>query len=214
MNLKVNELFYSIQGESLYAGLPRVFIRLTGCNLRCSYCDSRYAYADGESIPIQNILLRVDAYHCPLVEITGGEPLMQEGTLELILKLIKKGYKVLLETNGSIDVSVVDPRCIKILDIKCPGSGESGKNNLDNLSHLSSEDQIKFVLTDRKDYDFAKNLIYSARPLTPPASVLFSPVHNVLKPSILAQWMLDDHIHARLQLQIHKILWPGIEKGR
>jgi 7-carboxy-7-deazaguanine synthase len=214
MNLIVNEIFYSIQGESLFAGIPCVFVRLTGCNLRCSYCDTRYAYEDGFAMSIEDILSRVASYQCPMVEISGGEPLIQEGAPYLIRRLILKGYTVLLETNGSMDIGDIDPECVKIIDVKCPGSGESHKNNLANLNRLSPHDQVKFVLTDRKDYDFAKNVIASAWNKPPPVALLFSPAYHRLDPAELAQWMLNDRLNVRLHLQLHKTLWPGTDKGR
>jgi 7-carboxy-7-deazaguanine synthase len=214
MQLVVNEIFYSIQGESLFAGLPCVFVRLTGCNLRCSYCDTRYAYEDGDPMSIEVILNRVSAFQCPLIEITGGEPMIQEGTPELIRRLIQKCYTVLLETNGSLDISKVAPKCFKIMDVKCPGSGASHKNNFANLKLLSPNDQVKFVLTDRMDYEFAKQIISSSWPVDPPVHILFSPAHKRLEPAELAEWVLHDRLHVRLHLQLHKILWPGIEKGR
>jgi 7-carboxy-7-deazaguanine synthase len=163
---------------------------------------------------IEKILDLVAAYHCRLVEITGGEPLIQDDAPELIRKLIMNGYTVLLETNGSIDIGGVDPRCVKIVDIKCPGSGESHKNRLSNLKLLSPHDQIKFVLTDRLDYEYAKNIMATSWDPAPPVPVFFSPAHQRLNPAELAEWMLEDHLNARLQLQIHKILWPDVEKGR
>ena len=159
MSLIVNEIFNSIQGESLYAGLPCTFIRLTGCNLRCSYCDTRYAYEEGTSLTMTDIIDRVSGYECPLVEITGGEPLLQNETPLLITNLIENGYTVLLETNGTIDISRIDERCIKIVDIKCPASGESGKNILDNLNRLNVKDQVKFVISNNEDYEYAKDII-------------------------------------------------------
>lgn len=156
MTLLVNEIFYSIQGESLSAGIPCVFVRLTGCNLRCSYCDTPYAYDEGTKMAITEILKEVAAFRCPVVEITGGEPLLQNNTPLLIQSLLEDGYEVLLETNGSIDIGLVDDRCIKIVDIKCPTSGESHKNNLYNLNRLNAVDQIKFVIGDREDFRYAQ----------------------------------------------------------
>jgi len=214
MHLKVNEIFYSIQGESIYAGLPCVFVRLTGCNLRCAYCDTRYAYDDGTIMNIKKIIKQIDGYQCRLVEITGGEPLLQEHTPDLVSELLNTGRTVLLETNGSLDISRVDPRCIKIIDIKCPGSGESKKNDISNLNRLCPTDQVKFVITDRTDYDYAKNLFISFWPVASPIPILFSPAHNLMDPAELAGWILKDHLNLRLHLQLHKILWPKIEKGK
>ncbi len=214
MNLKINEIFYSIQGESLYAGLPCIFIRLTGCNLRCSYCDTRYAYEEGHFMSIKEIFDHLSQYHCNLVEITGGEPLCQNATPFLITQLIEKGYTVLIETNGSKDIGIVDSRCIKIIDIKCPGSGESRKNDLENLNRLSISDQLKFIITDKQDYEYAKKIIHSAWPVPYPVPVLFSAVDPLLDHAILAEWILADNLPVRLQVQLHKILWPNEDKGR
>ena len=212
MTVKVNEIFYSIQGESTYSGLPCIFIRLSGCNLRCSWCDTAYAYDHGFDITIDDILKQVKKFNCRLVEVTGGEPLLQAGTPVLIKRLLNKGYEVLLETNGSLDTTGIDERCIKIIDVKCPSSGESKKNRLKNLKRLNPLDQIKFVIKTRDDYDFAKKILNTV-PEVSGNRVLFSPVLKNLKPSLLAEWILDDGLKARLHLQIHKIVWPDIEKG-
>ncbi len=214
MPLQINEIFYSIQGESSYGGYPCVFIRLTGCNLRCSYCDTQYAYFEGEQLEIDDILKRIKLYQCKLVEITGGEPLLQQKTPQLITQLLEKRYKVLLETNGSQDIRQVDPRCVRIIDIKCPSSGEADQNKLDNLNHLTQEDEIKFVIGNRQDYEFAKNII----PLTeldkkPLRFIHFSPVFGRLEPRTLAQWLLEDHLPVRLHLQLHKIIWAPEQRG-
>jgi 7-carboxy-7-deazaguanine synthase len=214
MTLKVNEIFYSIQGESLYAGLPCQFVRLSGCNLRCSYCDTAYAYDDGQLMSVPDIIDHLSQNACRLVEITGGEPLCQDGTPLLIAQLLDNNYTVLLETNGSKDIGKVDSRCIKIVDIKCPGSGESDKNDLLNLSRLTENDQVKFVISGRKDYEFAKNIIFSTWSPPLPVPVLFSAVHQALSPALLAQWILEDNLNVRLQVQLHKVLWPKDEKGR
>jgi len=214
MNLKVNEIFYSIQGESLYAGLPCIFVRLSGCNLRCVYCDTKYAHDEGAQMSIAGIMEQVATYHCRLVEITGGEPLCQDLTPDLISTLIEKGYTVLLETNGTMDIRSVDPRCIKIVDIKCPGSGESEKSNLNNIEHLTTHDQLKFVITDKNDYVFAKNILAKTCPSPYPVPVLFSPANDLLEPAVLADWILKDGLDVRLQVQLHKVLWPDVEKGR
>lgn len=213
MSLLVNEIFYSIQGESIYSGRPCIFVRLTGCNLRCSYCDTRYAYEQGIEMEIAQIMRRVAGYNCPLVEITGGEPLLQDKTPFLILKLLENGYEVMLETNGSFDISRVDGRCIKIVDIKCPTSNESGENDLENLKRLNPQDQIKFVIGSREDYDYAKNIITSMCSNFPGKHILFSPVSGKIPTIHLAEWMLEDHLDVRLHLQLHKFIWPGREKG-
>lgn len=213
MNLTINEIFYSIQGESLYAGLPCVFVRLTGCNLRCSYCDTRYAYDEGQVLSIDEIMSQLLPYDCRLVEITGGEPLLQRGTPVLITRLLNDGYTVLMETNGSKDVRMADPRCINIIDMKCPGSGESEKNDLENLNRLNANDQVKFVITDRTDYEYAKSLLLDTWIPPFPVPVLFSAAAPALAPDLLAEWILADALAVRLQVQLHKILWPN-QDGR
>ncbi len=213
MSLIVNEIFYSIQGESIYSGVPCVFVRLTGCNLRCSYCDTTYAYYEGVELTIEEILPRVDNYKCPLIEITGGEPLLQGDTPLLIDRLLEKKYEVLLETNGSIDISVVDSRCIKIVDIKCPSSGENDKNDLENLKRLNQKDQIKFVIGSREDYEFAKETTKLISPGFPMRNVLFSPLIEQMHLSQLAEWILEDRLSVRLQIQLQKIIWPEKERG-
>jgi 7-carboxy-7-deazaguanine synthase len=214
MTLRVNEIFYSIQGESSYAGLPCVFVRLTGCNLRCSYCDTQYAYDEGADFTLKAILEKVLSYHCRLVEVTGGEPLMQAETPELASALVKEGYEVLMETNGSLDISIVDPRCVKIIDIKCPSSGEKDKNDLSNLKRLSERDEIKFVIGSRQDYEFAKELmIHHGLSIPTGKKVLFSSVFDTLSPQTLVGWLLEDHLDVRFQLQLHKYIWDPLQRG-
>lgn len=206
--LRVNEIFYSIQGESSYSGRPCVFVRLTGCNLRCSYCDTRHAYEEGEDLEVGEIINRVTSHRCALVEITGGEPLIQKDTPLLIQRLLDLGFEVLLETNGSMDVSVIDNRCVKILDIKCPSSGEARKNDLENLKRLQRKDEIKFVIGSRGDYDYAKSilsLMNTANGNIKPA--IFSPVYGKMNPALLAQWILADRLDVRMQIQLHKVIW-------
>ena len=212
--LKVNEIFYSIQGESSYAGRPCVFVRLTGCNLRCSYCDTWYAYDEGYDIEIEEIIDRIMSHRCALVEITGGEPLIQEDTPVLIQRLLDLGFEVLLETNGTMDISEVDDRCVRILDIKCPSSGESNRNYLENLKRLHLKDEIKFAIGSREDYDYAKKILSfidrAKENIKPP---LFSPVYGKLNPEFLAQWILADHLDVRMQIQLHKIIWGPETRG-
>jgi 7-carboxy-7-deazaguanine synthase len=212
--LKVNEIFYSIQGESSFAGRPCVFVRLTGCNLRCSYCDTRYAYDEGEYLAIPAVISKVQTYQCLLVEITGGEPLLQEETPVLIHTLIEQGYTVLLETNGSLDISCVDSRCVKILDIKCPSSGQAQFNDLLNLQRLSERDEVKFVIGDRGDYDYARQIVRQMHE-SPHGTLCihFAPVFDKMKSDDLARWILDDHLPVRLQLQCHKIIWDHELRG-
>ncbi len=213
ITLRVNEIFYSIQGESLYAGCPCVFIRLSGCNLRCSYCDTRYAYHQGVEMGIVEILNRVDPYKSNLVEITGGEPLIQSGTPPLIEYLLVAGYKVMMETNGTLDIRLADDRCIKVMDIKCPSSGEVEKNDLKNLQRLKTEDQLKFVIGDRNDYEFAKEIKGLLNNEFPADHVLFSTIYGKMAPTRLAKWIIEDRLQVRLQVQLHKILWPERDRG-
>ena len=213
MPLIVNEIFRSIQGESLYAGLPCTFIRLTGCNLRCAYCDTKYAYEEGNGRTITEIIDTVSDYGLPLVEITGGEPLIQNETPLLITELIEKKYKVLLETNGTFDIGGLDERCVKILDIKCPGSGEAGKNFHENLDKIDAKDQVKFVIGDREDYNYAKEIIKKIPERFPAGNILFSPVHGKMALSELANMILEDKLPVRFHIQLHKIIWPEINRG-
>ncbi len=214
MDLLVNEIFHSIQGESTHSGRPCVFIRLSGCNLRCSYCDTQYAYEEGRKLKVENIEKQVAGYHCALVEITGGEPLLQKGTPLLIHRLLEKGYEVMLETNGSLDINPVDNRCIKIMDIKCPSSGESKKNDLDNLKRLHPKDQVKFVIGSREDFNYAREIMNLKEDHFPENHFLLSPVFGKCSPKELAEWILRDQINARLHLQLHKIIWPDVDRGR
>ena len=209
--LRVNEIFYSIQGESSYAGRPCVFVRLTGCNLRCSYCDTRYAYDEGQSLTIEGIIDRITSYQCRLVEITGGEPLIQKKTPDLIYELLENNFVVLLETNGSMDISPVDTRCVKIIDIKCPSSGEVKNNYLDNLKKLSERDEIKFVIGSEEDYLYAKKIMVLIDNKKKPP--ILSPVYNIMDPKRLAEWVLADHIDVRIQIQLHKIIWGPETRG-
>jgi len=210
-DLIVNEIFFSIQGESTYAGIPCVFVRLAHCDLRCSWCDTEYAFYEGTKMSVKEVLAATRQYPCDLVEVTGGEPLLQEGVHELIVSLLDAGRQVLIETGGHRDISPVDPRAILILDVKCPDSGMSHKNRWENLEELKSKDEIKFVLASRTDYDWAKNVI-RRHDLASRHSVHFSPVWQSLKPEQLAAWILEDGLPVRLQLQLHKLLW-GEQRG-
>ncbi len=212
MSLHVNEIFYSIQGESTYAGRPCVFVRLTGCNLRCRWCDTEYAFYEGETLTVGQVLEQVRAYKCPLVEITGGEPLLQDDVHVLIDRLLFEGYEVLIETGGSLDVGRLDPRVVKIVDLKPPGSGMDRQNNLDNLRYLDRKDQIKFVVADRRDYEWAKQMMVE-HALAEKVQVLFSPVFGELHPMELGEWILADRLPARLQIQLHKYLWDPDQRG-
>jgi 7-carboxy-7-deazaguanine synthase len=214
MALLVNEIFHSIQGESLFAGRPCAFVRLTGCNLRCSYCDTTYAYEEGDPLDIDTIITEVGRFSCSLVEITGGEPLLQPETTDLIDQLISMGHEVMLETNGSLDVSRVNHQCIKILDVKCPSSNMSDKNRLENLSILNEKDQVKFIIGNVSDYNFAKSTMATLPADFMHDHVLFSPVFGVLSPNALADWIIHDHLSVRLHVQLHKIIWPNEDRGR
>jgi 7-carboxy-7-deazaguanine synthase len=209
--MRVTEIFHSIQGESSHAGRPCVFVRLTGCNLRCRWCDSEYTFAGGEKMSIDEVLSRVEAYGCKLVEVTGGEPLAQSESFELIERLCDAGHEVLIETSGSIDVTPVDERAKLILDVKCPGSGEAAKNRWENIDQLRPHDEIKFVIAGRSDYDWARAVI-EERNLTR-WTILFSPVWGELDLKPLAEWMLADRVPARLQTQLHKHIWGADVRG-
>ncbi|MEI6125132.1 MAG: radical SAM protein [Pseudomonadota bacterium] len=213
MTLKLNEIFYSIQGESTYAGYPCIFIRLAGCNLRCSYCDTTYAYDEGEDVAVEKIIDTISSYKCRLIEITGGEPLLQAETPALIRKLLDKNYRVLLETNGTLDTGSVDARCIKIMDIKCPSSGEEGKNNFLNLSKFTERDEIKFVIGTRDDYVYAKKILPLLQGNSLIQHIHFSPAKEMILPSTLSAWILEDSLDVRLNLQLHKIIWPLDQRG-
>jgi len=212
--LRVNEIFYSIQGESTFAGFPCIFIRLTGCNLRCTYCDTKYAYEEGDDIPLDRILATVKGFDCNLIEVTGGEPLIQDETPDLIAALIKKGYTVLLETNGSQDISMVDTRCARIVDIKCPSSRMDNKNYWKNLDYITPNDQLKFVIAHRQDYLYAKKVLDKpAIKRRKNLLINFSPVFNEIDLKDLARWILKDNLPVRLQIQLHKYIWGEHAKG-
>ena len=212
--LKVNEIFYSIQGESTFAGFPCIFIRMTGCNLRCTYCDTTYAYEEGDDIPLDSILTTVKKFDCSLIEITGGEPLIQNETPDLISTLINNGYTVLLETNGSQDISAVDTRCTRIVDIKCPSSGMDNKNYWKNLDYITPNDQLKFVIAHRHDYLYAKKVLDAAAIKRRKKLLInFSPVFNEIDLKDLAEWILEDNLPVRLQIQLHKYIWDEHTRG-
>lgn len=210
----VYEIFKSIQGESTYAGLPCVFVRLAGCNLSCSWCDTPYARVPDEAIEmtVAEVIEKVGGYNCPIVEITGGEPLLQEEAAELAAGLLERDYRVLLETNGSVCLSGLDPRVVKIVDVKCPSSGHAGSFLLENLALISPEDEMKFVIAGREDYDSAVRFMEEfLRGRT--EKVLFAPVRPHLSPRDLSEWILRDALKVRLQLQLHTYIWPD-ERGR
>jgi 7-carboxy-7-deazaguanine synthase len=212
MPLKVNEIFKSIQGESWFAGLPCVFVRLTGCNLRCTYCDTAYAYDEGEELSVEEVLERVAAYNCPMVEITGGEPLLQEETPKLAAALLQKARAILVETNGTLDIDVLPKGIVRIVDMKCPDSGECGRMLWENMGRLVKTDEVKFVLQSRRDYEWAKALV-AEHQLLRRCMVLFSPAFGVLEPRVLAGWILEDNLAVRLNLQLHKYIWTPEERG-
>ena len=209
--IRITEIFHSIQGESSHAGRPCAFVRLTGCNLRCRWCDSEYTFTGGEKLPLDDVVSRVNAYGTKLVEITGGEPLAQPEAFDLIRRLLDDDYEVLIETSGSIDIAPVDRRAKLILDIKCPGSGEVAKNRWSNLDDLRDHDELKFVIADRADYEFARDLI--AQRNLGRWTVLLSPVWGELELKPLAEWMLADRVPARLQTQLHKHIWGADVHG-
>ena len=204
--LKINEIFKSIQGESSFTGLPCAFIRLTGCNLRCSWCDTEYAFYEGTAMEVDHVLDKVKKFKVNLVEITGGEPLMQKEIYDLMDALLAKSYEVLLETGGSLSVAEVPKSVVKILDLKCPGSGEHLQNDYSNLDHLDEKDEVKFVILDRADYDWCRKTIkkYS---LAKKVKILVSPVYDKLDLKDLATWVLQDKLPVRLQTQLHKVIW-------
>ena len=204
--LRVTEIFHSLQGETSRTGLPTVFVRLTGCPLRCGYCDTAYAFHGGESLALGEIQRRVAEYGTRYVTLTGGEPLAQKHAPQLLQQLVVADYSVSLETSGALDVSVVDPLVSKILDLKTPGSGECARNLWSNLAHLTPHDEIKFVLCDENDYLWARDELRNRR-LDALCPVLMSPVHGLLEPRHLAEWILRDRLPVRLQLQLHKLLW-------
>ena len=210
--LRVNEIFYSLQGESTFAGRPCVLVRLTGCQMRCRWCDSEYAFYQGEWMSVDAVLERVESFGCPLVELTGGEPLLQPAARPLLAELCERGYEVLLETGGGVDIAGIDPRVRRIVDVKCPSSGEADNNHWPNLDQLTDRDEVKLVLADEEDYLWARDLVRERR-LDEVCPVHFSPVHGELDSERLASWILRDRLPVRLQLQIHKLLWGAETRG-
>jgi 7-carboxy-7-deazaguanine synthase len=208
--LTINEIFYSIQGESSYAGRPCVFVRLTACDLRCSWCDTEYAFYEGRKRTLDDVMEEVDRFDCPLVEVTGGEPLLQEDVYPLMTALVDRGRTVLLETGGHRSTARVPAPVVTILDVKCPGSGEAHRNDWSNLDRLRKQDEVKFVISDRADYEYARGVIERHALASRAGAVHLSPVHGVLDSRTLSEWVLADKVPARVQLQIHKFIWePG-----
>ena len=203
----IRDSFYSLQGESSYAGRPCVFIRLTGCHLRCSWCDTPYSFHGGQWMSLEAILAQVASYGCPLVEVTGGEPLLQEAVHPLMGALCDAGYEVLIETSGGIDASRVDPRVVKILDVKCPGSGEESRNVWSNLDTLGAADEVKFVVAGREDYEYAARVIRERGLDRRGPLPLISPVHGQVELEHLSRWILEDRLNVRFQVQLHKYIW-------
>ncbi len=212
-DLEITEIFYSIQGESTYSGLPCVFARLSGCNLRCSYCDTAYSHENGNLVKFDEILGKIRQYGCSLVELTGGEPLMQKNTPDFVSMLLSENYEILVETNGSLDIDLVSRECSRIVDVKCPSSGMSGRNDFANMGRLTLKDQLKFVVSDFSDFEYMSDIIKKYRPELPAGSILVSPVAGICRPSDLAQWILDSGMMARMQLQLHRQIWPDIDRG-
>ena len=211
--LTINEIFYSVQGESSYAGQPCVFVRLTACDLRCSWCDTEYAFYEGRKRALDDVLEAVASYDCPLVEVTGGEPLLQDDVYPLMRGLLDRGKRVLLETGGHRDTSRVPGDVVTILDVKCPGSGESGRNDWSNFERLRPHDEVKFVIKDRADYDWAREVLERHGLGQRASAIHFSPVHGVLDPKTLSEWVLADRLPVRVQLQIHKYIWSPTTRG-
>src|SRR5436190_12789266 len=211
--LTVNETFHSIQGESTHAGRPCVFVRLTACDLRCSWCDTPYAFDEGSKMTIEDVVGRVREFGCGVVEITGGEPLLQKDVYPLMRRLLEEGQTVLLETGGHRSVDEVPHGVIRVIDVKCPGSGEAERNHWPNLDRLRPADEVKFVINDRADYEYARDVVRRYQLVDRCAAVLFSPVHAVLSAKTLAEWILADRLAVRLQLQAHKYIWGADVRG-
>jgi 7-carboxy-7-deazaguanine synthase len=211
--LTINEIFHSIQGESTHTGRPCVFVRLTACDLRCSWCDTPYAFTEGHKVSVEEVVAQVKAFGCPLVELTGGEPLLQRDVYPLMQRLMADGFSVLLETGGHLSIADVPPGVVRIVDVKCPGSNEADKTHWPNLDLLRRDDEVKFVIRDRTDYEYARDVLARHGLMDRCRAVLFSPVHGVLPPKDLAEWMLADRLGARLQLQAHKYIWGADVRG-
>ena len=211
--LRINEIFFSIQGESTWAGRPCAFVRLTGCDLRCSWCDTEYAFNEGRTMAVEDAAAQLLGYGCDLAEVTGGEPLLQPAVHPLIARLLDAGMTVLVETSGASDVSRLDARAIKVMDLKCPGSGESARNLWSNLEHLTPRDEVKFVIADRTDYEWARDVTRRHNLAARVNAVLMSSAFGKLEPALLAGWILADRLPVRMQLQMHKHIWAPDARG-
>lgn len=211
--MRITEIYQSIQGESSYAGLPCVFVRTTGCDLRCSWCDSEFTFTGGTRMTLDEICSQVESYNCQLVELTGGEPLLQSDIGELATRLCDAGHTVLIETGGHRDISKLDPRVVRIMDLKCPASGECERNLWSNIGHLRPVDEVKFVITDRADYEWTRSVVRE-HALEDRVQILISTVFDGVEPQRVVEWMLEDKLRARFQLQLHKYIWPPEERGR
>jgi 7-carboxy-7-deazaguanine synthase len=211
--LTINEIFHSIQGESTHAGRRCVFVRLTACDLRCSWCDTPYAFHEGRKMSLDEVVAEVERHDCDTVELTGGEPLLQRDVYPLIDRLLERGKLVLIETGGHISLERVPAAVRTIMDVKCPGSGEAGRTDWSNLDRLDDNDEVKFVIRDRADYEYARDVVRRHALETKVHAVLFSPVHGVMDPKTLSEWVLDDRLPVRVQLQVHKYIWTPETRG-
>ena len=213
MTLKVNEVYSSIQGESSWAGWPCVFVRLTACDLRCTYCDTAYAFYDGKKRLVSDILAEVLALDCPMVEVTGGEPLLQKNVLPLMTQLCDAGKTVLIETSGAHDISKIDVRVHRIMDLKTPSSGECARNLWSNIEHLAKRDEVKFVIGSREDYEWSREQVRTYKLAEKCGCVLFSPIFGKIEPREIVDWIIADKLPVRFQLQMHKFIWPPLQRG-
>ncbi len=211
--LTINEIFHSVQGESTYAGRPCVFVRLTACDLRCAWCDTPYAFHEGRKMSVEDVVGAVEAYRCPLVEVTGGEPLLQREVYPLMQALLERGMTVLLETGGHRSIADVPGGVVTVMDVKCPGSGEAGRTCWENIDRLPGSAEVKFVIKDRGDYEYARDVLARHALDRRAAAVHFSPVHGVLDPKTLSEWVLADRLPVRVQLQLHKYIWSPEARG-
>ena len=211
--LTVNEIFHSIQGESTFAGRPCVFVRLTACDLRCRWCDTPYAFHEGRKMSVDEVVADVEARGCPIVEVTGGEPLLQADVYPLMQRLLDSGKTVLIETGGHRSIANVPAGVIRVMDVKCPGSGESDRNDWSNLAHLTRADEVKFVIADRADYEYARDIVQRENLSARVNAVLLSPVHGELDARLLSEWVIADRLDVRVQLQVHKYIWSPETRG-